>query len=142
MFGKQTAYAITALCRLAVLHGRGDERVAAGDLARACGLQPPTIAKVMSTLAQSRLVTAMPGPGGGYALARPADRIYLAEVQRALQPIDEPNMCPFLGRLCCDDKPCPLHERMASIRDNLTEMLETTTLDVFLSGSFDWPIHD
>ena len=56
---------------------------------------------LMARLRDAGLVVARRGPGGGYLLARPADRITVAEILRAVempgQPSDRPSNAPTPG---------------------------------------------
>ena len=54
------------------------------EIAKAEGLTPAYVAKLMGVLRRAGLVTASRGHNGGYALARPADAIDLSEVMIAL----------------------------------------------------------
>ena len=71
-----------------VLHHLGRLRPARASvetLAELTHLAQPTVRKVLHPLTRAALVTAKRGPTGGYALARPAERITLAEAIAALQ---------------------------------------------------------
>jgi Rrf2 family protein len=76
-----SAYALQALCRLAA----GDE----GDLLAAGRLAPgaPVIflRKALGALVSGGVLCSVMGPGGGYRLARSADRITLLEVVEAIE---------------------------------------------------------
>ena len=83
MFGlsRQSRCAVLALVRLAEA---GPEPVPAHVLA-ACDDSPgPLLGSLMKRLAQAGLVHARRGPRGGYRLARPAERIRLAQVIEAV----------------------------------------------------------
>jgi Rrf2 family protein len=54
------------------------------EIAKAEGLTPAYVAKLMGVLKKSGLVTASRGHKGGYALARPAESVDLSEVMDAL----------------------------------------------------------
>jgi Rrf2 family protein len=54
------------------------------EIAKAEGLTPAYVAKLMGVLRRAGLVTASRGHKGGYALARPADSIDLSEVMTVL----------------------------------------------------------
>ena len=88
---------------------------------------------IMTDLRRARLVTSMRGKLGGYRLARPADLITFAEVMRvtdgplALVACASPN---FYRR--CDDCPdegaCVLRRVMGQVRNEVSEVLDRTTL--------------
>ncbi len=77
-------------------------RLSATVLAADTGVPLPTAQKLMGQLAGAGLLSSVRGAGGGYALARPADAISLAEIIEAIEgPIaltqcsgsDEPSDC-------------------------------------------------
>ena len=70
MYGRQTETAIAAMSRLSEVYDGGVTRLSASEIARDRGLQAPSVAKILTTLSQAGLVGGMPGPGGGYALAK------------------------------------------------------------------------
>jgi len=57
----------------------------ASDLAGILGLGRPIVSKVLKTLGRHDLVKSTRGPRGGYALARPAKQISIAQVLDALE---------------------------------------------------------
>src|SRR3954468_17059776 len=74
-------YALRAATELAV----GSERpVTAVQLAEAQQIPPKFLENILSQLRRSGLVRSQRGPEGGYWLARPADRISLADIIRAI----------------------------------------------------------
>jgi Rrf2 family protein len=77
----QEEYGLRCLVRLAQHeHDLGTIQ----EIARAEGLTPAYVAKLMGVLKRAGLVTASRGHKGGYMLARPADSIDLSEVMVAL----------------------------------------------------------
>jgi Rrf2 family protein len=88
---------------------------------------------IMSDLRRARLVVAERGRMGGYRLARPADLITFGEVIRltdgplALVPCVSRN---FYRRCddCTDETTCILRQVMARVRNDVSEILDRTTL--------------
>jgi Rrf2 family protein len=75
---RTTAYALRALAYLA-RHGR-EAPVPSRLIARAGGVSENFLHKVLEPLAAAGVLTSVPGPHGGYRLARPAKGITLLEV--------------------------------------------------------------
>lgn len=61
------------------------ERLSATELAADTGVPLPTAQKLMGQLAGAGLLSSARGAGGGFALARPADAISLAEIIEAIE---------------------------------------------------------
>jgi len=78
---KLTDYAVVLLVDMA----RSGQVRAAQQLAADTGVPIPTVAKVMKALVRAGLVRSARGASGGYVLARPADRIAVADMIQALE---------------------------------------------------------
>jgi Rrf2 family protein len=95
---------------------------------------------IMSELRRAGLVESARGKSGGYRLARPADLITFGEVIRltdgplALVPCVSRN---FYKRCddCADEAACTLRRVMARVRNEVSEILDRTTLADALKGS-------
>lgn len=60
-------------------------RLSATNLASEVGVPLPTVQKLMGHLVRAGLLTSARGTGGGFLLAKPADRITLAEIIEAIE---------------------------------------------------------
>lgn len=106
--GKLTDYASVVMTLLAE---RGDSVRSATELAALARLEPPTVSKLLKSLAQAQLVVATRGVRGGYRLARPASQISVADIIAAMEgPIGFTECATHAGS--CD------HESHCSVRGN------------------------
>ena len=78
---KALGYAILTASEVA----RRDGSVRLGDIAQTYDLPQAYAGKIMGQLAKARILQSDRGPSGGYALARPANKITLLEVFEAVQ---------------------------------------------------------
>jgi len=78
---KLTDYAIVLLAHLS----RSDHTLTAQELATRSLVPLPTVSKLCKELSKAGLVISHRGRKGGYGLARPADRITVAEIVEALE---------------------------------------------------------
>lgn len=102
-------YALLGMRVLALNQGRGRFQPAA-EAAKRGGLPANTLSKIFQRLARHGLLRAERGPGGGYALARPADQIATADILRAVRDIIAGgNPCLLGNRLCGKKGFCPVH---------------------------------
>ncbi|MFM9956813.1 MAG: RrF2 family transcriptional regulator [Phycisphaerales bacterium] len=131
MYGKQTETAIAAMSRLAEVYDAGKTRLSAAQIAAARQLQGPFVAKILTTLSQAGLITGAPGPGGGYALAKPPTDISLHDVYKLFEREDESLACPFGGGVCGQGDPCPLHNKLVGVKLSMDELLHNTSFEVF-----------
>ncbi len=79
---KLTDYGTVLLSRMAQ---SGQPRHSAAGLAADTHLAVPTVSKILKALARAGLVRSYRGAHGGYALARPAERISAAQIIDALE---------------------------------------------------------
>ena len=67
-------------------------------------------------------------------MAVPAERIRLVDIVGALGESTERDQCLLRSKGCSEEKPCILHSRLAGLRRQLDEMLETTSVADLISG--------
>lgn len=137
MYGKQTERAIAALSRLAEVWDGGRTRLSSVDIADNRGLPRPMVAKLLTTLSQGGLVSGSPGPGGGYALARPPKEINFRQVYDLFERPDNSRNCPFGGGVCGGGSPCPMHERLVQMQSEFSRYLNDTTFECFRAAAQD-----
>lgn len=120
-------YAIRAATHLA--RRPSGEFVRTRDISEAEQIPAPFLSSVLRRLVAAGLLESIRGPGGGYQLARPADRIALLDIVVAVDGAAGINACAVGLTKCSDDVPCPLHESWKPIRDQIHDCLKSTTLD-------------
>jgi Rrf2 family protein len=79
---RTVGYAIAILLRI---QHEGGGPVTAARIARGCRFPPRFLYRVLRRLVDAGLLRAVSGPGGGYALARPARRITLWQIVAAIE---------------------------------------------------------
>jgi Rrf2 family protein len=97
--------AVHALAWLALAHRRGQETLTSDQVAASVNTNPVILRRSLGELREAGLVAARRGAGAGWSLARPPERITLADVHDAVEaePLfamhhSEPNLeCP-VGR--------------------------------------------
>lgn len=116
---------------MSYLAARPSMRAGSGEIAEARSISQPLTAKLLTQLAAAGLVTGQPGPGGGYTLARSADRINLASIIRLFEQTELPSLCPFGPDWCGHGAPCPLHDEIGEMVESHKRFIEETNLAVF-----------
>ena len=98
------------------------------------GLPSKFLGAILNDLRRAGLVTSQRGAEGGYRLARPADRITVADVMRALDgPLAEvrglrPEMASYEGAAT------HLQDVWVAVRASLRQVLEVVTLEDVVCG--------
>jgi Rrf2 family protein len=139
MLSQRGRYALKALLNLA-RHG-GDTRDV-GTISADENIPRKFLEAIMSDLRRARLVESIRGKLGGYRLARPADLITFGEIMRATNgPLA---LIPCASRAfyrrcddCEDEATCILRQVMGQVRDEVSEILDRTTLASALTPSAD-----
>ena len=124
---RRTDYGVRVILDLAMLEQ--GERAATQEIADRQNIPAPFLAKIISQLSFSGLVTTYRGAGGGVTLARPASDINLLEVIEALDGPVRLNRCALDPSLCPRDEICPVHDIWAQVQTDLTDVLSTTSFD-------------
>jgi Rrf2 family protein len=134
MFSTKAEYGVRVMAHLA---GReGAEPVALGTIATAEGLPLAYLEHLMARLRRADLVASRRGAHGGYALARPAQAISMAEVVEALEGDIAPIECISEGAdgtLVCSresvgDGTCPTKLLWTRVRGSIVTTLRDMTL--------------
>jgi len=100
----------------------------AAQIAEDVGAPPNYLGKLLKQLAETGLLESQKGFGGGFRLAKPADRITLFDVLEPIEKVSKWNRC-FLGRSRCSEKsPCSVHNRWSQIREDYLSFLKETTI--------------
>ena len=105
ILNRRTDYAIRALVALA----HDGSRRSARRIGQTMAIPASFVGPVMADLTRAGLVHGIPGPAGGYRLARDARSIVLRDVIEALEPSGGPERCSLADRSCDPTAPCALH---------------------------------
>ncbi|MHC4895462.1 MAG: RrF2 family transcriptional regulator [Planctomycetota bacterium] len=126
---KRTEYGLIALVHLV---DRDGEFVSAREIGEAYPVPKRLLAEVLKDLSRAGLVESQRGATGGYALARPADAVYLGEVIAAVEGAPSLTGCDSLGAFnsgSCDVSPvCPIKNPMQRVRIGIWDLLQRTSL--------------
>ena len=109
------------------LAGNMDRVCPAGEMAAALQVSAAHLVKVLQRLTRGGLVRTGRGPNGGYALARPADRVRLLDVLEAIEGRLAPGSC-LLKHKACRGRPCILGGLVQAINRQTIEYLTSKTL--------------
>jgi Rrf2 family protein len=124
---RRTDYGIRVIVDLATLP-KGF-RASTSEIAERQNIPAPFLAKIISQLSLSGLVSTYRGSGGGVSLARPATEISLLEVIEALDGPLRLNRCAIEPESCPRTGHCPVHPIWAKAQTNLASLLSSTTFD-------------
>jgi Rrf2 family protein len=124
---RRTDYGVRVIIDLAALPKNG--RASTHEIADRQNIPAPFLAKIISQLSLSGLVSTYRGSGGGVSLARPASEISLLHVIEALDGPVRLNRCAIEPDACPRNGHCPVHHIWAKAQTDLTSLLSGTTFD-------------
>lgn len=118
-------FAVTAMTDLAMCGGHAPVTMAAISERQKISLS--YLEQLFGKLRRSNIVESVRGPGGGYYLARSADKITIAEIIVAVdEPLDATS-CGGLGN-CHDERQCLTHDLWTGLNVKIFEYLASVTL--------------
>ncbi len=125
----RSEYALLALVYLA-RHDSLDEYISIETIATAQNIPPKFLEQIMLALKRAKYLRSLKGQHGGYRLAKPADKITLAEVIRLLDGALAPteSVSKYFYRSTPIEKEPNLVQVFIEIRDRILDKLENTTL--------------
>ena len=118
-------FAVTAMVDLGLNEGPGPVTLA--EISSRQKISLSYLEQLFGKLRRRELVDSVRGPGGGYRLARDAERISVAEIILA---VDEPIDATQCGgkENCRDEQKCLTHDLWATLNDRIFSYLESVTL--------------
>lgn len=128
LLSKSCVYGLRASLLLASYQNGGYTSIK--DLSNKLDISFHFLTKILQQLTAADLLESMKGPKGGVRLSRDSSDISLREIVIA---IDGPAIfteCVLGLPGCGSEKPCPMHMMWAETRDDIEQMLQTTSLEV------------
>lgn len=122
---KLTDYATVVLAELAEEPGACRS---AAHLAAATRLEPPTVAKVLKTLARAGLVESVRGVNGGYRLVTAPEQVSVASIIRAMEGPIALTECGLEPGLCSREHDCSLRGNWRRIGETVERALDAMSL--------------
>lgn len=118
-------YAVTAMLDLAMHCGGGPVKLA--EISQRQGISLSYLEQLFTRLRKEGLVASTRGPGGGYSLGRPSDRIAVSDVIMAVDESVDTTRCGGLSN-CHNDQRCLTHELWTDLSHQIRDFLSDITL--------------
>jgi Rrf2 family protein len=127
MLPRTAEYAVRAAVALARCYGR--RAMSADEIATVLGAPRNYLSKTLNALTREGLLTSTRGPGGGFELAVPPERISVADITDIFAgPRAAPARCLLNDALCDVTLPCSAHERWTDVKRLARQPLQQTTI--------------
>ncbi|KRE06905.1 Rrf2 family transcriptional regulator [Bosea sp. Root381] len=131
MLTNKGKYGLKAIVHLAKLEAGETAQVA--DIAQKNNISKKFLDAILLDLRNAGMLRSKKGPGGGYALAKPARTIKVGAVIRALEGPIAPIGCASRSAFrACEDcgeiDSCPVRSVMTEVRDAMAGVVDNTTI--------------
>lgn len=137
MLTKKGKYGLKAMIDLANL-GQG-KTAFVSEIAIRNNIPKKFLDTILLELRNGGMLRSKKGPGGGYALSKPASEIYIGQVVRTLDGPIAPIRCASRTAFeacedCADPEHCQVRRSMTDVRDAMAAVLDTMTLEQFAAN--------
>ncbi|MEE4172982.1 MAG: SUF system Fe-S cluster assembly regulator [Xanthomonadales bacterium] len=122
---KLTDYAILVMVELTA---HRDEVLSAQSLAERCGLEAPTVSKVLKALVRAGLVESFRGANGGYRAHGAPESVSIAAVIDAIEGPIAMTECSVHEGLCTVEASCSARDNWQKVSRAVAEALERVSL--------------
>jgi Rrf2 family protein len=128
MFSKACKYGIKSVAYIATQSMEGN-RVKIGDISKNTESPEAFAAKIMGVLTKKQVINSLKGPLGGFDISEKQMKETTISIIVELFDGDKIYNDCVLGLSKCDSlHPCPMHEQFRAIKDNIKNILNTTTI--------------
>jgi len=127
MFSKACEYGIRAVIFIGANCKEG-KKTGIKDICAAIGAPEHFTAKTLQELSKRNIISSAKGPNGGFYIET-GKEIKLIDIVRSIDGEKIFTNCGLGIKSCSSKKPCPIHYEFKKIRDSLTLMLETTSIN-------------
>ena len=127
-------YAVMAVTDIAV-YGDGDA-VSLSDISKREDISLSFLEQLFSQLRRSGLVKSIRGANGGYQLAKPANKVYIADILQAVEEDVQTKRCG--NTLGCTSKgaKCLSHDLWQAMEDHIEGFLGAISIQHVMDQSF------
>jgi Rrf2 family protein len=128
MFSKACEYGIRSAIYIARQSLDGN-KASIKTVAKAIDSPEAYTSKILQQLKKNDIIHAEKGPGGGFSMdRRTMESTSLKQLVYAFDGDQIYKACGLGLKECNAEKPCPLHEQFAGIRNELTRVLDSTSI--------------
>lgn len=128
MFSKACEYGVRAVIFIAT-QSLAVKRVGIKEIAEEIDSPIAFTAKILQKLVKGNIVKSAKGVGGGFMIdIKKLEDIKLIEIIEAIDGVSALKGCGLGLKDCSENHPCPIHDQFKVIKENITRMLESTTL--------------
>lgn len=132
LFSRSCEYAVQALLYLA--HERADKPILLRRISHALEIPHHFLNKILHQLVNGGILVSHRGVSGGFSLARPAARITVGDVVKAVDGEGLLDTCVLGFPGCSDDHPCPVHPQWKPAKRIILRMMNRKSIATLSRG--------
>jgi Rrf2 family protein len=132
MFNKETEYALRGLVYIQMQNSKG-ARPGIDEIAREIEAPRFFTAKILQRMVRMGFVMSLKGKGGGFYFDTGKPELSIKELITVIEGNKIITGCGFGLKKCNEDKPCPMHNHYAPIRDAINKLVSTETIQSLAS---------
>ena len=126
-------YAVTAMVDIALHAENGNNPVPLADISRRQEISLSYLEQLFSRLRRNKLVDSTRGPGGGYRIARPLDKVAVADIVEAVNESVDATQCGG-QKNCHQHGRCLTHDLWEGLSRQIESFLQSVSLHDLVSG--------
>lgn len=115
---KSFGYALRGVLYVALIHKEG-RKVQLDEMAEKLQVPRHFLAKIMKIMVKEGVLKSTKGPYGGFSLNDSTLKTRLIQLVKITDGVEQFNTCVLSLRKCNSQNPCPLHEQMLRLRDDM-----------------------
>lgn len=124
-------FAVTAMVDLAMRSGNGPVTLASISERQKISLS--YLEQLFGKLRKHDVVASVRGPGGGYCLSRPANKISMSDIIVAVDESLDATQCHGMGN-CNEDRQCITHDLWMGLNRTISSYLDSVTLQQLIAN--------
>ncbi|QQR96753.1 MAG: Rrf2 family transcriptional regulator [Sphingobacteriales bacterium] len=134
MFSKTCEYGIKATIYIAG-NSLDNKKVSLKDVAKAIESPEAYTSKILQELSRKEIIMTSKGPTGGFSMElKKIEKLNLCDIVSAIDGNSIYKSCGLGLKKCNEKMPCPVHHQFKKIRDDIKQMLETTSIKSLTSN--------
>jgi Rrf2 family protein len=133
MFSKSFGYALRGILVIVFLQNE-NRRIQVDEIASRLKVPRFFMSKVLKNLAKHGLVDSSKGPNGGFIVNEQTIKTPIISILAITDGDSQFRNCALRLQECNLQNPCPLHSKMTLIRDDLRNLLVSTTVGDLVKG--------
>jgi Rrf2 family protein len=129
LIARSTDYALRALC---FIFEKKKKIITATELVGELEIPRPFLRKILQRLNEKKILKSYKGAGGGFLVAKPAEKIFLADLIEIFQGPLKLNECFFKKLKCPNIKTCLLRAKIKKLERYVIKELRGITIESLL----------